>query len=602
MDIASEGIPIKQQLLRAKTLTQGVYDPKTYEFDSSFKPYDPQNPLSVHTTYEMMEYLSNHPEAELDAKVLGWNGNKWKQKRIGKKSFFEAFQSKQWNGHKFREQDMFATDYSPNAGVGQGNVGQDFMPLLGGPFYKNLYYYQDYIRMHSEAFYAYHNDPIAKAITMITRDFVMGTGFEVQCDDQDTNGKLAMAVWKAFEDANDLQAQLDSTCDELGIYGEVMFWKLPNNQAKIIFQLRPGDTIPYGAIPRVRLIDPSNIVEIVTYPEDITRPLMYVWLTPTQWQMFQSGVGEGRPLDQESTQPSLKFIYRTVMASEMLHFKINSVSNEKRGRSDYFPVLSYMKRLRDIVDYQLLALQKSAAWAIDTTIDGNQTDIDNYISDQASLGTIAPAGSEFVHSKAIVRNYVANQGASNINSEAFQIALSMICAGVQIPVSYLGTHLSGGQTRASALVATEPVAKKMEKRRQVMKRIIQKLWDYCMSEAGIKGVTCQIVFPELITQDRSQKLKDLIVCEQNRWISPARAAMMAAKEMQIDDYSYDQEMQDITEEMPEVPLPLTDPAAVKGGVIFASSKPSPSDGGDAPQSGLNSQDKSEIKQNDRSAI
>jgi hypothetical protein len=587
--------PRSEKLLRAKTLTQGCYDPKNYEFDSSFRPYDPNNGLSVHTTFEMLEYLQNHPESELDAKVLGWDEKQGKvtSRKMDKKYFFESFQSNAWDHQKLHEVDMFAQDYSPNSGIGFG-IGHDFQPLLGGPFFKNLYYYQDYIRMHSECFYAHANDAIAKAITDITKNFVIGTGFEVQCKDQSDRGQLAMATWKAFEEANDLQNQIDQACDEISVYGEIMIWKLPDLQTKIIYRLRPGDTIPLGVIPRVKLIDPSNIVEVVTYPESIDRPLFFVWLAPTQWQMFTSGLGEGRPTDLKSIQSTLKFIYRTIPADQMLHFKINCMSNEKRGRSDYFPILSYLKRLRDTVDYQLIALQKAAAWAIDTSIDGDQTDIDGYISDQAAMGTIPPAGSEFIHTTKIKREYISNQGSKALNSEAFSLALSMICAGIGIPVSYMGTHLSGGSTRASALVATEPVAKKMEKRREVIKRIIVKLWDYCMQCAGIPNMECQVVFPELITQDRGQKLKDIMMCQTNRWISPARAASLAAKELGIDDYDYDSEIQKMATQFPEIPMPLTDPA-IQGGTV----NPTPQPGESEPESsGMDSNDKQDIKQDD----
>lgn len=559
MDQGFEPQSVKSRLIRAHSLTKGAYDPKSYEFDDRFKPYNPSDPWSVHTTFEMLECLSNNKDIQLDARVLGYQ-NGWVNRPISRDTFMESFGKKSpWDGQEkhFRESNVFAASNDASF-----TVGQDFTPLLGGPFYKNLYYYQDYIRMHTEAFYAYHHDPIAKAIVQITRDFVLGDGFEVMCDTKSPRGQLALAVWRAYEEVNDLQVQMDQCCQELAIYGETMWWKLPNNQAKIIYQLKPGDTIPLGIIPRVRIIDPSNIVEVVTYPEDITRPLFFVWLTPTQWQMFTSGIGEGKPKDLGNIQSTLKFIYRTIMADQMMHFKVNSVSNEKRGRSDYFPVLSYMKRLRDVVDFQLIALQKTSAWAIDTTVDGDQSDIDNYVSSQASLGTIAPAGSEFVHSKQITRQYLANTGSSNINSDAFSLALSMIAAGVSIPVSYFGTHLSGGQTRASALVSTEPVAKKMAKRREVMRRVIKMHWKYCMEQAGLPDMDCDIIFPEMITQDRSQKLKDLVLAEQNRWFKPERVATMAAKEFQIHDYNYENELADIKKELPLIPMPLTDEPGV----------------------------------------
>lgn len=592
--------PMKERVARAELLTKNFYDPKTYEFDPSFKAYDKENPLSVHSTWEMLECMEAHPEIELDARVIGSHGGETVTRRISRDQFIESFRKD--SGSQFRENysgnnSVLANPLSPTF-----SVGNDFTPLLGGPFYKNLYYYQDYIRMHSEAFYAKNFDPVANAVSQITRDFVVGSGYEVQCDTKDTQGQLAMAIWKSFEEVNDLQAQIDHACEELSIYGEVMWWKLPHNQAKIIYQLRPGDTIPYGLIPRVRLLDPSNLVEIVTYPEDISRVLFYCWLTPTQWQMFTGGLGQDAPT-QKSVQSALKFIYRTIMADQILHFKVNTVTGEKRGRSDYFPILSYLKRLRDTVDFSLIALQKTAAWAIDTTIDGDQTDINAYVQSQAALGTIAPAGSEFVHTKAITRVMQANQGSSNINSDAFSLGLSMCAIGSGIPVSYFGSHLSAGSTRASAIVATEPVAKKMEKRREVMKRMIRKLWDYVMAEAGMPKIHCDIIFPEIITQDRSQKLKDLALAADNRWIAPETAATMAAKELQIQNYRYNAELEKMKIELPQVPMPLTAPAATSmGGAAAATSSgasapPTPEDSQEA--SGLSSMDKRAVRMNDK---
>lgn len=556
--------PQNERVARAKLLTEGCYNPKTYEFDSSFRPYDPKNGKSVHTTWEMLEYIGNNPEVELDARVVGWGKQGWETKSISKEQFFESFKKRTWDSVRFKMTENFSGGNSVLAAPVSPtfSVGNDFTPLLGGPFYKNLYYYQDYIRMHSEAFYAKNYDPVANAISQITRDFVIGTGFEVHCDTKDPIGKVAMAAWKAYEEVNDLQNQIDHACEELSIYGEVMWWKLPHNQDKITYQLRQGDTVPYGIIPRVRLLDPSNLVEIVTYPEDITRVLFYCWLTPTQWQMFTSGLGEGAPKTQSGIQSSLKFIYRTIMADQIMHFKINTVTGEKRGRTDYFPVLSYLKRLRDTVDFSLIALQKVAAWAIDTEIDGDQTDINNYLQAQAQLGTIAPAGSEFVHTTKIKRTMQANMGSSNINSDAFALGLSMCAMGSGIPVSYFGTHLSGGQTKASAIVGTEPVAKKFEKRREVMKRMIKQHWNYCMESGGLPRIPCDIIFPEIITQDRSQKLKDLQMAELQNWIAPETAANMAAKELQVQNYSYREEMEKSKAEQAMAPSPLTQGAAL----------------------------------------
>lgn len=548
----------KQEFLRAQTLASGLeFDAKKFEFKSEFVPADTSNPWEVHTTAELVACLEKRSDIELDARVLTREGSK----QLHRESFVESYHG---NNVKLREMDPFSVD-----GDVYGNlVGQDFAPFLGGPFYKNLYFYQDYIRMHSASFYAYHNDPHAKAIISILRDFTLGRGFRVDSED-----KEALALWHAFSEVNDLQCMMEQVATELPIYGEELLWWLPNQEANITYQLRPGDTAPTALLPRVKLIDPSNIVEIITYPEDISRRIAYIWLAPTQFQIYT----KGQKSDQ--VQPSLKFIYRQIPADQVDHFTINGVSNEKRGRSDLFPVLGYLKRLRDAVDYEMIAHMKQSAWAIDTSIEGSQSDIDAYIQSQVALGTITQAGSEFVHTSKIKREFVSPQSGSGGSEEIFKWCLSMISAGTQIPVSYFGTHLSGGQTRASAVVATEPVAKKFEMRQLVYERMIKKMWSRLMKWAGKPGVTCEITFPDIITQDRTAKLRDLAMSQAQGWISKERAASIAAKELGITEYDYNQEQEQMKAEEPEPSdmAPLSMAPKVQ------------------PSSGLSGQDRRDIK-------
>ncbi len=607
---------------QVKVLTQGCFNPEKYEYDFSFRPAKIDNFWETHTTAEMLAHLDRHKDVEIEARVAGFDqSGRMRIKKYEGRAFQEAYRKADSQLSKIQEAkqgrhllnyynrsmreggfDTFAAGGYPSGMGGSGLVGQDFTPLLGGPYFKNLYYYQDYLRMHVECFYAYHHDPMAKAITQITKDFVMGRGYDIKCDTENPKGKMAKAVWAAFEEANNLQQQMQDACGELGIYGEIMVWKLPLNLTKIVYQPSMGEPIPKGIIPRVRIIDPSNIVEIVTTPEDITRPLFYVWLTPTQYQIYNSGANQALP-EGVAVQPTLKFIYQTIPASEVLHYRVNAVSNEKRGRSDYFPILGYLKRLRDSVEYSMIALQKVAAWSIDTTIDGDQVDINNYAQSQANLGTVAPSGSEFVHSKKVSRQYLGNQNMKGQVSDAFLWNFSMICAGVQIPANYFGTHLSGGQTRAGAIVATEPVAKKMESRRMVMQQILEDLWNYAMESAGLGKVPCQIIFPEIITQDRSLKLKDLALAQEQKWVSAETAATMAAKEFGIGDYNYTKEMDKISQSSPNLqPSPLTSPGLVKPGSISGGgslkSKDSDSDADEETSQGaLTSDDRSEVKKN-----
>jgi len=516
------------------------FDPSEYEFEESFKPSS--DPRSIHSTPELIALLEKDKNVEIDARVIGFSEGTATTRKLNKKQFLEACKSEPKIRLK-ESGDSFLIDNDS----GNGLIGQDFIPLLGGPFYKQNYP-RDYIQQHNLAFHAYNHDPIARLYVSTMRDFTLGRGYSIDFFHTDVKKeRVAKAAWSAFEEVNDLQKQMEYVARELCIYGETMIWKLPDNNTKIVWQT-PAEQMPAkGLIPRVRVMDPSNFWEIITMPEDINRPLAYQWVAPTQYQTYTTELG--------GTQvPSSKFIFQQIPADQIFHYKVNAVSNEKRGRSDLYPVLGYLKRLRDSINYRLIADLKNAAYAWDTTIEGSQQDIDSYVEAQQSLGTIHSAGSEFVHTSKVKREIIAAAGTRGGQSESFEWNLSMICAGLGLPVSYVGSHLSGGQTRASALVATEPVTKKFEMRQMEHERILRDLINWYLKKIGLDDVEFEISFPSLITQDRSMTLKDLALAVEMKWISQKRAATIAAKELNITQFDYDKEL----EEMDQSPAPETD--------------------------------------------
>lgn len=521
----------KEKLTRAEVIVKQAFKEGTYEFDDSFTKFD-GTPENARTLNDIVKCLESG-KADIEAKVICLGRDKSvTSKNLNKNEFLEAFKSNSSGSLKFKESfDSFAYDTDSNG----GDVGSDFIPLLGGPFNKQQYM-KDYLKGHSTAFFYFHHDPFANAVVKMTRDFTLGRGFSVNFKD-----KKVQAIWDAFAEVNNLIEQLDYIAYEISLYGETMLWWLPDNQTYIAYHVASGQVPPEGLLPRFRLIDPSVIWEIVTYPEDITRVLYYQWVAPTQYQIYT-----GR--DKNHDVPSTKFIYQQIPAEQVDHFKINVVSNEKRGRSDLFAAFGYFKRLRDSVNYSIVSMQKNAAWAIDTTIEGDQTDIDAYVASQEAMGTIPPAGSEFVHTDKVTRAYQAGSasGASGQNS-AFEWSLSSISAATGWPMSYFGTHLSGGQTRASALVATEPIAKKIEQRQLVYERIIKKMAKRVLQPLGIFDAP-EVTFPEVITQDRSVKLRDIATAQMQGWISKERAAEMAAKELNITTFKWEEELVKITNE------------------------------------------------------
>lgn len=573
----------KSSVARAHTLsTKLQFNESTYEFSTDFVPGDTSNPLDVHTTPELIQCLEKGKDVGISGSYLSMSrdGELRRTPIKSKNGFLETFHQGErvLKDHKFKLRESgFGWD-----GSSEGLVGQDFIPLMGGPFNKQLYM-QDYLRMNAACFFAYNHDPAARRAVEIMRDFTLGRSFKIECDN-----KAALALIRAFEEVNSLYDLMNSLTMELSIYGEVMPWELPDGATKIGYQLRPGQEVPKGIIPRWRLVDPSCIWEIVTYPEDITRKLFYQWVAPTQYQLYS-----GR--DKGSSVPTSKFIFQQIPASEMLHYKINSVSNEKRGRSDLFPALGYMKRLRDSVNYSIISLQKQAAWSIDTTIKGSEQDLDDYVESQKELGTIPAAGSEFVHTESVSRLYLANQAGRGGQSEAFDWAISMIAMATGIPLQYFGTHLSNHGTRASALVQTEPIAKKFEMRQRLLDDVMRAMIGRLFARFGIpKETEFEIIFPEIVTQDRSTKLKDLAVAQSNRWISAKTASQIAAKELGLAKYDYEKEFKQIEIEAAQIAAvaPITQPLSTPGLKDF----------GDTPDEqprGMTSDNRKDITKDDR---
>jgi len=537
-------------LKKAKTFDKG------YDFEENL---DPNRPLSVsncRTLPELVYLLESDSTLEIEAKVLASKNKEKYLVELDKKEFVKKFKENSVKPNSFFREtyDCFATD---GPATYSNSVGNDFVPLLGGPFNRQMYL-QDMLKGHQQAFFAFHHDPIAKQIFEIIKDFTLGRGFRVDCKDP-----KGLALWDAFAEVNDLQSHMKYICYELSIYGEVFNWQLPNNDVFFTYNLSDGQDIPKGLLPRFRLIDPSTIWDIAMFPEDISRVLFYQLVYPTQYQMY-TGTENGKPV------PSTKFIFQQVPPEQVDHYKINCVSNEKRGRSDLYPVFGYLKRLRDAVNYSIISLMKQSAFAIDTTIDGNQTDIDSYNSSLSALGDFAPPGSEFVHSKKITRSYMAPEGGRGSQSQSFDWIFSMICSGVGIPQSYFGTHHTAGSTRASAIVATEPVAKKFEDRQLILERILKDMAKRLFKQFGIKA-EIEVSFPEVITQDRTAKLKDLALSVSQEWISNKRASEIASKELGITEFNYENEQAEIktslqnstSEIIPSIQNPLTAEPGIK---------------------------------------
>lgn len=410
------------------------------------------------------------------------------------------------------KEDSFGGFSDPSGSSSQFVNRDQFTPLIGTPFFKQMYL-SDYWEMHSKVFWYKNYSAIAKMVIDMTRNFVLGKGFNIEFEDD-----KAEKAWKKYDDRNNIQESARLWCDELSTFGEVFLRKFPS---------------PTGLMHRS--CDPSTFWEIVTDPENIADVKYYHQQYNTQYQLYGT-----------KDVPLSKYIINQIPPQLMIHEKINVTSYEKRGRSDLLAPLLYFKYYEDYMSAKLIRIKNESSFIWDVEIDGSDEDVQAYINSSESAVDV-PAGSDFIHNKAIKRTPLTPTFGKASNDETAKDILSYVAMGVSIPVNYMGTFGVGGNSKAGALVATEPVAKRMVERQLKLEHIIRRVVQDVLVDAGLDPKSkFEINFPEIMEEDRSQKIQDLVLAKDEQVISHKKMSLIIAKELKITKYDYDEEQKEIT--------------------------------------------------------
>lgn len=457
---------------------------------------------------------------------------------------------------KLREA-TFDTDDPEQTNRG-ANSFTEYTPIMGGPFSKQLYLH-NMLDGFAKAFEAYNHNPVAHQAVKIITHFVLGRGVTWKACHPE-----CQKAWIEWAERVDLDHRLEMWSDTLSRDGELMIRKAQGKGGQLI----------------LRWIDPSTVWEIVTDLEDMETGMGYSSVGviyyhqqfPTQYQLLYSG-GAAQQFEPSRFEAS-KYVINQIPADEVLHYKINVGPNEKRGRSDLFPVLGWLKRYKDFWTAKVLKAIMQATFAWKNKIKGSDADVQAFIN---NFGTQQPEfGSVWVENEASELSTMTVDSTDARGADQGDGILNMIAVGLGIPKEYLGA--GDASTRATAVVASEPGAKKFQGRQQLFTRVLRDIAnDFFALELAAKrlpmtiekvneetGQTEQVphnpyvepIFPEIAVEDRSAKIKDIQVAEEGRHISHKRSCEMIAKELGIQDYDYEREQEEIAEEDADAALGL----------------------------------------------
>jgi hypothetical protein len=249
--------------------------------------------------------------------------------------------------------------------------------------------------------------------------------------------------------------------------------------------------------------------------------------------------------------PTIKFIIRQIPALHYYHMKINVTSTEKRGRSQLFTVLGYLRRMKEYIDDRIVRNKMANLFVLDISVEGDAAAVQQV---QQQFNTPPIPGSWFIHNKAAeLKGVAAEIGASDTQADG-DLILQFISMGSGISMRYLGG--SGGEGgKAGAIVETEPDIKTFEDYQELMEQFFyqdaQRVFVRAAERKEIPGdldIKVEATYPALAEENRSEKLKDLAFGESMSWWSHRRVAAAAAKEMQFTSYDYDEEQEEIANE------------------------------------------------------
>ena len=377
--------------------------------------------------------------------------------------------------------------------------------------------------------YAYTHDPVIRHGCHILADFVLGRGVGLVA-----KHPAVQRVVDEFIDRVQLNDKLHPMAVALSRDGNLLVRKIPIGDGRL----------------KIAGVHPATIWEIVTDAEDVNDVYAYAQRYQTRTQ--QITIGQDAAMS--------RYIERIIPADKILHAKVNASEWDIWGRSDIFPALGWAKRRRDYLDAAVQKEQAAASYQWHYKTQGGSADVSRIA---AAIGGAAPIpGSSFVTNAAVDVEAVKPATTGGIAKEGgtYECLINEIAVAFGLSKDYFGA--ASRNTRASALIATEPAAKRFEQRQGVISAFIEALMQDVVDEARNHGLiqpqddeddkideSFRVVFPTIITADSDTRIKQLNGAVASGVIGHKRYAEEYSGELELDEYEYDAEMNAIKDEI-----------------------------------------------------
>ena len=537
------------------------------------------------------------PAASVDTKVRGTfvvqkvDGSGLREVNVeGWDGLNKLQESHQWRGMKLQEsegitlrgkklKEAFPDPFTTGADRPQGSTAlpnDEFIPLMMGPYSRQLYIY-DFLDQAAKGFEGYQHNPVLKAVINNVLNFVLGDGVKVVAANKECQKRWDKFEARVSKAGFSYQDKLRQFWRDVYIIGEC-------------FLTDPDE----GEGPTMKLIDATTVWEVVTDPRDIEKVYYLHRQFPTQYQIPYTMQGGTEP-----QVPVSEYVIEQIPADKFLHAKVNATVGEKRGRSDLFSVLGWGKRFKDWFDATVVNGQISNAFILWWKVVGGEADV-NALRDNPDFSRVPPPGSAWFTNEQVTPSLLRAEGGLQANDKTGEQLLVVIAVSLNLPPEYLG--VGGAVTRATALVRGEPAQRFFSQRQEQVRDTVR--WQYNrvmkweqennglgtmqMRKAVLQDVisalrsgefryaiglikkmitgsameepidlSCEVVMPNLVPEDRSTKMKDMTAAHMQGLISKETLGNQTGEALGIKNYDFEEERRKLDEEKERGILPFS---------------------------------------------
>ena len=307
-------------------------------------------------------------------------------------------------------------------------------------------------------------DPLAKQAIRLWTDYTFGTGMSWHTKDENTSKALS-GFWESPDNAPVLSPRGQRKCsDKLLIDGEVFF---------AVFLGSKGQAT-------IRTIDPLEITEIISNPDDIEDVRYYKrsWSTPQGASKYSYYKSFRNPKD-ESVKDSYGTSVHATEKALVYHLAYNSIG--QRGIPLLYPALDWIKLYRQFLASRVAVMLALARFAWKVKVQGGQTAV-NAAKATYHEKTPDAASIHIENLGADLQPIKTDTGARNAYDDGRMLKLQ-VAAATGWPEQYFGDISIGNL--ATAKTVELPVKKMCESYQAIWTGTYDNIDNLVLENAGI---------------------------------------------------------------------------------------------------------------------